>query len=63
MFHYFCERSGKNVVIPLNLVAVEEFILLDLGAVGTLKAADEKHGYADCNKHGKHARIRSEPLS
>ena len=63
MFHDDCERPGKNVLTPLHLAAVEEFILLDLGAVGTLKAADEEHRYADCHQHGKHARIRSEPMS
>ena len=63
MFHYDYKRPGKNVLIPLHFVAVEEFILLALGAVGTLKAAHEEHRYADSHQHGKHARIRSEPLS
>jgi hypothetical protein len=52
VFHFDCQRSGRNLPVPLHLVAVEEFILLDLGAVGTLKAADEKHRYADCHQDG-----------
>jgi hypothetical protein len=47
----------------LNFAPLEEVILLNLGAVRTLKAADEEHGHADRDQHGEHARIRHEPLS
>jgi hypothetical protein len=44
-------------------VPLKEVILLGLGAVRALKAADEEHGHANRYQHGEHARIRHEPMS
>jgi hypothetical protein len=41
---------------------VEELVLLTAGAVGTLQAADEKHGNAHRDQNGKDARVDLKPV-
>ena len=46
----------------LQFVAAEEVVFLAAGAVGTLQAADEKHGNSHRDQDGKDARVDLKPV-
>jgi hypothetical protein len=48
--------------VHLNFVAMEERVLLALGAVRALEAGDKQYGYAHRDQHGKNASIHRNPM-
>jgi len=56
-------EQRKRAATALELVTAEELILVALGAVGALKAADKQNRYTERDQNGQHTRVRADEMS
>ena len=56
------EVEQTFIVSSLNFVALEEVILLALGAVRALQTANQEHGHTNSDKDGEDIRVSLEPV-
>lgn len=56
------EVEHTGIASSLNLVALEEIILVALGAVRALQTTNQEYGHANSDKDGEDIRVSLEPV-